>query len=329
MTATRPEISIVMPAYNAEKYVARAIESVLKQTFKSFEFIIIDDGSTDKTHGITQLYAQKDSRAIVVTHKKNKGLVNSLNEGLRMARGKYIARMDADDISLPDRLLRQYQYLEKNPSVVLVGTSAAVVDDDDNAFEVKPRLLADHEIRIGLAFRCRFCHGSVMIRRDVIASNSEFYNPNALHHEDYEYWPRLLKYGLAANLPEVLYYWRQSSSSITSVKQLAMRTGSQRVSNRETERLRLHAFRLSDTLMALKVAKTYKPSSIIFNGKELPTHLQTEYQYYLYELSTLYFKRKDYASCVVSLATSFLINPISYVKTLVKLGSSAFKKSAR
>jgi glycosyltransferase involved in cell wall biosynthesis len=108
-----PQISVIMAVYNGEKYLAEAIESILNQTFKEFEFIIIDDGSKDNSLNIIKRYAKKDSRIIIIKNEKNMKLAWSLNKGLKIARGKYIARMDSDDISLTDRLEKQYYFLEK------------------------------------------------------------------------------------------------------------------------------------------------------------------------------------------------------------------------
>jgi len=115
------KVSIVMSVYNAQKYLDEAIESILNQTYSNFEFIIINDGSTDKSLEIIENYAKKDSRIIVI-NRENKGLIYSLNEGIRKANGKYIARMDADDISLPQRLEKQVEFMEKNKNIGICGT---------------------------------------------------------------------------------------------------------------------------------------------------------------------------------------------------------------
>ncbi|MDD4353774.1 MAG: glycosyltransferase family A protein, partial [Candidatus Nanoarchaeia archaeon] len=122
-------ISVIMSAYNTERYIAEAIESILNQTFKDFEFIIIDDGSTDDSLKIIKRYVKKDRRIKLIHNKKNIGLTKSLNKGLKIAKGQYIARMDADDISLPQRFQIQYDFLEKNKDIFLIGTTAFLIDD--------------------------------------------------------------------------------------------------------------------------------------------------------------------------------------------------------
>src|SRR3989339_623001 len=134
----KPKISVIMSAYNAEKYLAEAIESILAQTFKNFEFIIIDDGSKDDTLRIINEYARKDRRIKVYHNKKNigcVGFIRNLNKGIKLAKGKYLARMDADDISLPDRFRIQHDFLEKNQDTFLIGTG--VIDIYANGEEFK------------------------------------------------------------------------------------------------------------------------------------------------------------------------------------------------
>ncbi len=123
-------VSIIMPVYNAEEYLDSSISSILKQTFKNFEFIIIDDASTDNSLKIIKKYSKIDKRIKIIRNKKNLGLNASINKGFEIARGRYIARMDADDFSLKKRLLRQYSYLERHPKIFLVGSSAYVMDKE-------------------------------------------------------------------------------------------------------------------------------------------------------------------------------------------------------
>ena len=121
-----------MPVYNAEKYLVESIESILNQSLKNFEFIIINDGSKDKSLGIIKKYAKKDKRIILLNNSRNLGLQKTLNKGLEVARGKYVARMDADDISLPKRLEIQFNYMEDHLEIFLVGSSAIVIDGNGN-----------------------------------------------------------------------------------------------------------------------------------------------------------------------------------------------------
>ena len=124
-------VSVVMSVYNSEKYLPEAIESILNQTYTNFEFIIINDGSTDNSLRIIKEYANKDKRIIVIS-RENKGLIFSLNEGIEVSKGKYIIRMDADDISLPNRLKIQLDFMEKNKDIAICGTVAITFDENNN-----------------------------------------------------------------------------------------------------------------------------------------------------------------------------------------------------
>lgn len=125
-------ISVIMPVFNEEKYLERAILSVLYQTFSDFEFIIINDGSQDDTLKIAQEFQKKDKRIKIINHAQNKGLVNSLNDGISIAKGEYIARMDGDDICVFNRFEKQIIFLKNNPEVKLVGSFIDIIDSEDN-----------------------------------------------------------------------------------------------------------------------------------------------------------------------------------------------------
>src|SRR4051812_26679567 len=127
--AASPTVSVLMAVYNGEQYLREAVNSILSQTFKDFEFIIIDDGSTDRSPELLASYARADSRVKLIS-RPNKGLTKSLNEGLHAARGEFVARMDGDDISLPERFERQVSYLREHPEVVLVGSRVEFIDPD-------------------------------------------------------------------------------------------------------------------------------------------------------------------------------------------------------
>ena len=161
MTHT-PRISIVMSVYNGEKYLREAVNSILNQTFKDFEFIIINDGSTDGTREILESY--NDPRIILI-HKGNMGLTQSLNKGIALAKGKYIARQDADDISLPERLEKQIEFLERNEKVALLGTAIEIIDEIGNYLQTIKPPTDDSSIRKGIKQNNYFCHGSVIFKR--------------------------------------------------------------------------------------------------------------------------------------------------------------------
>lgn len=215
-----PKVSVVMSVFNGEKYLHKAIQSVLEQTYDNFEFIIINDGSTDNSESIARSF---NDQRIKIISRENKGLVKSLNEGMAMATGKYIARMDADDICDIYRLEKQLNYLEKNNDIDLCGTWAMAIDDADkiiDKYDYPP--LAHHEIKKHLLFHNAFIHPSIMFRRGIVEKVGG-YSDNYKYIEDYELWTRILRACKSANLPEYLLQYRINQSGITRSKNIKIR----------------------------------------------------------------------------------------------------------
>jgi glycosyltransferase involved in cell wall biosynthesis len=201
--SSEPAVSVVMSVFNGERFVGKSIESILNQSMKDFEFIIIDDGSTDRSEEIVQRYRRLDHRIHVVA-RENRGLIQSLNEGISMANGKWIARMDADDISLPGRLRSQVDWLDQSRAELAGGA----VKPFGYHYSRKWRYEAsDDAIRLRLCFGTAFAHPSVMIRAKVAKENP--YNREFKHAEDYELWTRLALKGVRmTNMPEVVLNYR-------------------------------------------------------------------------------------------------------------------------
>lgn len=212
---TKPEISVIMPVHNGEKYLAEAIDSILNQSFIDFEFIIIDDGSTDHTIDIVRKY--DDPRIILIINEYNLGIAKSINKGINLARGKYIARMDCDDISLPERLVKQITFLEKNPSICVVACRAGLIDSNGNDLRMclsEPQTI--EEIKTQLPRINCIVHPSVMIRADVAKTYQ--YNEKMVtkrrDYEDYELWLRLISDNhKIAKSSEILIKHRMHSES--------------------------------------------------------------------------------------------------------------------
>ncbi len=207
----RPFVSVVMPVYNGGQYLKAAIESILTQTFKNFELVIINDGSTDQSEDIIKTY--QDERVRLIS-RGNKGLVDTLNEGITKARGELIARMDADDISEPTRLEEQVKFLEKYPDIGLVGTTSFIIREDGRYSHVNPVLTEDQDLRKAFLVGNMFVHGSAMVRSDVL-KKSGLYRKLALHAEDYDLWVRVAEVSKVANLTNVLYRWRDNSQGVS------------------------------------------------------------------------------------------------------------------
>jgi glycosyltransferase involved in cell wall biosynthesis len=210
-----PLVSVVLPVYNGARTIARAVKSILAQTYRHFEFVIINDGSTDDTSRILETF--EDPR-IRVLNQENRGLVPSLNTGILSSRGAYIARMDADDEALPERLQRQVTFLESHVHVAVVG-SAVIVIYEDGTKRLRKRPLDTAAIVRNIVRICPFCHSSVMIRKSVFDRvglyDTSKDGSKKLMVEDYDLWVRMLEahYELA-NLPEVLVHYYRDSLSI-------------------------------------------------------------------------------------------------------------------
>jgi glycosyltransferase involved in cell wall biosynthesis len=202
----RPRVSVIMGVYNCERYVAEAIESILNQTYRDFEFIIIDDKSTDRSSEIISSYAKKDRRIKVVKNKKNLGLTRSLNIGLKIARGEFIARMDADDISRPRRLERQVAFLDKHEEIGLVSTFADIIDCNGKKIGEIKYATDDATIRRRMMERNQFIHPASIFRRSVEKVGG--YDETFRSAQDCEFFPRIMTEFKAANLPEKLLKYR-------------------------------------------------------------------------------------------------------------------------
>lgn len=210
-----PLISVIMSVYNAEKYLSEAIESILNQTCRNFEYIIINDGSTDKSLEIIEKYNTLDDRIILI-NRENKGLITSLNEGIDLSKGKYIARMDADDISLPKRFEEQINFLEKNTDIGVCGTWVEVFGENikDTLWKMP---FIDEELKPRLLFSVTFAHPSVMMRKELIDKYSLKYKKQYKHAEDYNFWLDFSKYTKFANIPQKLLRYRYLETSISRV----------------------------------------------------------------------------------------------------------------
>lgn len=201
-----------MPAYNAESYIREAVDSVLNQTFTDFELLIINDGSDDGTAVVLETY--NDSRIRVVS-QENMGLVRTLNKGLQLARSKWIARFDADDICYPERLAIQYEFLEQNPDYILTAGDADYMDEQGNyIFTFTNKYYEDEEIKASGFKECPFVHSSVMYLKDAVLEAGG-YDEHALTFEDHLLWRKLSAYGKLKNFHQPLIKVRFNPGSVT------------------------------------------------------------------------------------------------------------------
>jgi len=182
-----PLISVVMPVYNSETYLQESANSILNQTYTNFEFIVINDGSTDGSLDILTEYAEKDNR-IAIINQQNSGLSNSLNRGIELSRSDLIARMDADDISNPTRLEEQFNFMNNNPEVAVAGTAFELFGENTKS-KIVTMPATNKTIRKNLPFRFCLCHPTVMFRRKTIVDAGGYQGTGPC--QDLELWLRL------------------------------------------------------------------------------------------------------------------------------------------
>ncbi|MFT4202929.1 MAG: glycosyltransferase [Chitinophagaceae bacterium] len=200
-----------MPVYNGEAFMKEAIGSILGQSFRDFELLVVDDGSTDNTASVVQSFA--DSRIRYEKNETNLKIIQTLNKGLSLAKGKYIVRMDADDIALPDRLEKQVQFMEQNPDVVLCGSSINRFSETYSIIDQRGG--GDDIVRAKLLFDTAVNHPSAIIRRSVLLEHHLTYPYEYLHTEDYALWYDLSQYGKLVNLGAVLLRYRMHGNNLS------------------------------------------------------------------------------------------------------------------
>lgn len=223
-----PIVSVVMPVYNGSKYLKEAIDSILNQTFTDFELIVVNDGSTDDSEKIILSY--NDQRIRYLKNKQNSGICTTLNKGLNNANGKYIARMDCDDISMPERLAKQVGYLECHPDIGALGTD--IITFGEGRADKYFNFVHNHyECRAGLLFFTCFAHPTVMLRASIINEYDLRYDDEYRGLEDYELWYRMSEYTEMTNLPEALIKYRLHKAQLTQ-------NVTKGVSNKEKEFIR-------------------------------------------------------------------------------------------
>lgn len=214
-----PDVTVLMSVYNGQPFIQNALESILHQTWRDFEFLILNDGSTDDSRDIILSY--NDNRIRLVDNPTRLGLAKSLNRGLGLAKGELIARQDADDISHPDRLHRQIQHLKSHPEIELLGAGARAIDDAGQPKNVELRMPTGlAAIRWYLMFHNAFIHSSVIFRRRTILADLGGYNESFDRGQDYDLWSRTARSFKVENLPDVLLDYRYEYGSVSSLAPL-------------------------------------------------------------------------------------------------------------
>ena len=215
-------ISVIMSNYNTpEEFLREAIESVLNQTYSDFEFIIVDDCSTDNSLEIIESY--KDSRIIIIKNEKNLGITKSLNRALKAAQGEFVARMDGDDICLPERFHKQVDFLKQNPDTIVCGTWVELFGKGADSHKEKTtcKTLPEKEtLQINLLFgnHLNIIHPSAMFNNKLLKNNNIAYNENYIFAQDYRMWVECCKKGDLANVSEILFKYRIHNKAVSSDK---------------------------------------------------------------------------------------------------------------
>ena len=240
---SNPLVTVLIPVYNAGEYLKESIESILAQTYEDFELIIINDGSTDSSQQVIDLF--NDHRIISKTNPSNIGLVGTLNKGIDLAKGKYIVRMDQDDISTPDRLVEQVQFMESNPEIGLAGT---LLETIGNRNEKVNFLCSDEEIRFRLLFSTYIRHPSVIIRKKVLDDYHLKYRPEFPHVEDHDLWVRMAEHCQLAIMPKVLLKYRVHDNNTVATEQKTQSIVETKIRKRQLEQMGIN---ISDSEMDL------------------------------------------------------------------------------
>lgn len=227
---TTPVISVLLSVYNADKYVSLAIESILNQTFANFELIIVDDCSSDTSWDICLKYAQQDNRIVAVRNKLNLGGCETLNVGLKLARGRYVARQDNDDWSYPDRLAKQLKFMETHQDVGIVGGNMEIINKDGKVIGKRTYNYTDGMIRKKIFRYSPFSHPLVMFRKSILDTVG-YYNLEYAPADDYDLYFRIGKVSKFANLNEILMKYRVIPTSLTNSRTKKMELATIKVRN--------------------------------------------------------------------------------------------------
>jgi hypothetical protein len=234
--AVNPKVTVLMPMYNGGRYLLEAVESILAQTYVDFDFLIINDGSNDNSVEIIESFT--DPRIKLIHNERNIGLIETLNRGIDLAKGEYIARMDCDDISLPARLIKQVRFLEKHTDIGICGTWIIRRESD----VMRPIYLPSesHHVRCGLLFASTLAHPTVMFRKEYFMRHSLLYDTEYSHAEDYDLWVRMSRHFPMCNIPSFLLEYRVHPGQVGYKCRNEQMDGSRRIWQRQLEAMGLH-----------------------------------------------------------------------------------------
>lgn len=265
MSHDSPLVTVLMPVYNGEKYLCESIDSILDQTFHNYEFLIINDGSTDRSVEIVKSY--RDPRIKLVHNGRNLGLIETLNRGIRISRGEYIARMDSDDISLPRRIEIQTNEMDKHDDWGICGSWVRILGGADSG-TVQCYPTKSKYLMCELLFDSPMAHPSIMIRKETIFKSNEYYDENFKHAEDYDLWCRLAKITSMSNIPKILLTYRIHGSQTGSKHSAEQKSAANRIRFRQITQLDIdpseeefQTHKIISTLRYEKLSKNFVDAS--------------------------------------------------------------------
>lgn len=247
-----PKVTVLMSVYNGDTFLKEAVESIIEQTFGDFEFLVIDDGSSDSSVEIIRSYG--DRRIRLISNEKNIGLAASLNSGIRMASGEYIVRMDSDDISLPDRLQRQVDFMETHREIAVCGSYMETIGEQ---IQVVKKPINSKLIKCFLLAGSPFSHPTVLLRTSLIQRYDLYYNEDYSAAQDYDLWARILQIAPGWNIDEVLLHYRLHNRQLSIMRlcdqdyyadQVRKKTLSRMGINPSEQELTMHAMLFKNTL---------------------------------------------------------------------------------
>src|SRR5258706_2097731 len=283
MLNTNPLISVLMPVYNGEKYLREAIESILNQTYKNFELLIINDGSVDNSEQIILSY--QEPRIKYIRSERNLGLSDALNKGLQSANGKYIARMDADDISHLKRFEKQIEFLENHPDYGIVGSMYVMLDGERKVYEIGGMSFReDEEIKIALLSNNMYVHGETMFRKELIDKYNFSYNKKYNPCEDYFLWTQMSGVTKFHILEDILYYYmiNPNSMSGTGKQWKVMKRMVKQIALELQEKNGLPKIERNTLFRFYKNGKKKKDTKVWFDNQYIKTYEKLNYQEFLF-----------------------------------------------
>jgi glycosyltransferase involved in cell wall biosynthesis len=282
------EISVLMGVYNEpQEWLVSSIESILNQTFTDFEFIIINDNPvSDVNRSILEHYSEKDNRLQIINNRENLGLTKSINIGLKLAKGKFIARMDADDISLPTRLQKQYEFLNIQPEYIACGSNAVVIDERNRKKELFKRPQSNEDIQSSLFFENPLIHPTLFFRR---SKDSIKYNPQIRYAQDYELVSTLSRLGKLFNIQEPLLLYRRSAGQISTSKLSEQNKAANQIRQKNIELYLQTNYSFKEPFEFQNISPVYKASMQFFW-----THKHDRKNLAIMIYSMVYYSRSNY-----------------------------------